>query len=74
MPDYDWVLDQLREDDYKLRYNMVKSLVGKKLLAVDFGEREVLFTFSGKRYIDWFCLSSEDLGFSTTETRDSMHA
>jgi hypothetical protein len=74
LPDDEGELDQLMEEDSKRNYKKVKSLVGKKLLAVDFGEREVVFTFTGKRYIDWFCLSSDDLGFSTTETRDSMHA
>lgn len=73
LPDDEEELDQLMEEDSKRNYKKVKSLVGKKLLAVEFGEREVLFTFSGKRYIDWFCLSSDDLGFRTIETRDSMH-
>jgi hypothetical protein len=73
-PGEEGALDELMEEDSNQNYKKLKSLVGKKLVAVEFGEREVLFTFSGKRYIEWFCLSSDDLGFRTIRTRDSLHA
>lgn len=72
-PDDEGELDKLMDEESKRSYKKVKSLVGKKLLSVDFGDREVLFTFSGKRFIDWFCLSCDDLGFSTIDSMDRMH-
>lgn len=66
--------NKLMEEDEKHHFKKVKSLIGKELKSVEFGVSEVLFTFSGNRYLDWLCLSRDEVGFSIVESRDSMHA
>lgn len=73
-PESEGELDEFIEEQTKIHFKKLKSIVGKKLLSVNFESREVFFSFTGTRYIDWFCLSADEVGFRVIETRDSMHA
>ncbi|WP_199608922.1 hypothetical protein [Flocculibacter collagenilyticus] len=46
----------------------LNTLVGRKLQKIEFNDGFVVLELSGKRLIEWFCLSSENLGFRALDT------
>jgi len=38
-------------------------LIGKTLKSVSFGDREIVLHLNSNRVIEWFCLSTDELGY-----------
>jgi hypothetical protein len=55
--------EKLIDEDEEFHLKKLSTLVGRTLKKIDFTADGVSMEFSGKRYLDWFCLSAIELGF-----------
>ena len=55
--------EKLIDDDEEFHLKKLGTLVGRTLNKIYFTADGVSMEFSGKRYLDWFRLSADDLGF-----------
>lgn len=56
-----------QEEDH---YKKLNTLIDRKLVNIVFNERELCLEISGKRFIEWFCLSRDDIGFRAYDEYD----
>jgi len=56
-----------QEEDH---YKKLNTLLDRTLVNIIFNERELCLEISGKRYIEWFCLSRDDIGFTAYDEYD----
>ena len=63
-------LQELITEKEKHHYQKLNSLIGRTLKNIVFSERELYLEISGKRYIDWFCLSRDEFGFESVANYD----
>lgn len=69
-PDSEEEMNALIKEQDEFHYKKLNTLLGRTLNNIIFNEREVILEISGKRTIDWFLLSRDDIGFTAIDDYD----